>query len=162
MYRNFALKHFKNQNQNLEGAKNGQCENQPLFQKRHKSHDIQYFLVFISTMFLQSNVDSCKYFWKTQHLKMYVFAFVLSAKDFHNCLVFFIYRVTGEGLKCLSESHWASSWVIVYESKSICYVLPHHGWPSVHVLHMMYTKTLLFAHCPFWPLKLLSSYANLC
>lgn len=101
-------------------------------------------LVFISTMFLQSNVDSCKYFWKTQHVKMSVFAFVLSAKDFQNCLVLFIYRVTGEGLKCLSESHWASSWVIVCESKSICYVLPHHCWPSVHVQHMKYTKTLLF------------------
>lgn len=57
-------------------------------------------LVFISTMFLQSNVDSCKYFWKTQHVKITVFAFVLSTKDFQNCLVFFIHF---EGLKCLSE-----------------------------------------------------------
>lgn len=45
-------------------------------------------LVFISTMFLQSNVDSCKYFWKTQHIKMSVFAFVLLTKNFSHLTCF--------------------------------------------------------------------------
>lgn len=102
-------------------------------------------LVFISTMFLQSNVDSCKYFWKTQHIKMSVFAFVLLTKNFSH-LTCFLHTF------CRVKMSFSFFMVIVCERINVFCNAPSLLAGHISSMFCTWRKYFFFvlSRCPFW------------